>query len=119
MDDSTFETVYCRPFNFLAEDSIRLIRAIQYISHTLYSREKLRTEQSGEFEKEIIDPPDPTCWFKMKLEIEDKIVKGFINDKDMPSLTVQKLNDISSGKIGIFAADNSGGDFETVKVVYK
>ncbi len=118
-DDSTYEAVYCRPFNFLAEDSIRRIHSIQYISHPTYTWEKLRTEQNGVFEKEIIDPPDPKGWFKMKLVIDGETVKAFINEKDVSSLTVEKLSDRSSGKIGIFVADNSGGDFETVKVVYK
>ncbi|MEO8665875.1 MAG: hypothetical protein ABI462_10285, partial [Ignavibacteria bacterium] len=80
VDDSTYDAVYCRPFNFLAEDSVRHIHAIQYVSHPVYTWEKLRTEQNGVFEKEIIEPPNPTGWFKMKLEIDGKIVKAFIDD---------------------------------------
>lgn len=118
-DDSTYEAVYCRPFNFLASDSIRRIRAIQYVSHPAYTWEKLRTEQSGIFEKEIIDPPDPGGWFTMKLVIDDKNIKAFINSHDTPSLVVEKLNDINSGRTGIFVADNSGGDFESVKIEYR
>lgn len=118
-DDSTYEAVYCRPFNFLASDSIRRIRAIQYVSHPTYTWEKLRTEQSGIFEKEIIDPPDPGGWFTMKLVIDDKNIKAFINSHDTPSLVVEKLNDINSGRTGIFVADNSGGDFESVKIEYR
>ena len=119
LNDSTFDAVYCRPFNFLASDSVKRMRAIQYISHPAYTWEKLRTEQSGVFEKEIIDPPDPTGWFTMKLVIDNKSIKAFINNNESPSLTVEKLNDLSTGKIGIFAADNSGGDFESVKIEYK
>ncbi|MBK8551579.1 MAG: hypothetical protein IPL53_11165 [Ignavibacteria bacterium] len=118
-NDSTFDAVYCRPFNFLAEDSIRRIRAIQYVSHPEYGWEKLRTEQTGVFENKIIDPPDPKGWFKMKLVIDDKTVKAFINDNETPSLVVEKLSDRTSGKIGIFVADNSGGDFETVRIIRK
>ena len=118
-DDSTYEAVYCRPFNFLAEDSIRHSRAIQYISHPTYTWEKLRAEQSGVFENGIINPPDPGGWFTMKLVIDDKTIKAFINSNETPSLVVEKLNDISSGKTGIFVADNSGGDFESVKIEYR
>lgn len=116
-NDSTFDAVYCRPFNFLAEDSIRRIRAIQYVSHPAYGWEKLRTEQPGVFENKIIDPPDPKGWFKMKLVINNKTVKAFINDNETPSLVVEKLSDRTSGKIGIFIADNSGGDFERVRII--
>lgn len=119
LNDSTFDAVYCRPFNFLVSDSVKRLRAIQYISHPEYTWEKLRTEQSGVFEKDIIDPPDPTGWFTMKLVIDNKSIKAFINNNEAPSLTVEKLNDLSTGKIGIFAADNSGGDFESVKIEYR
>lgn len=119
LNDSTFEAVYCRPFNFTPDDSIRRMRAVQYISHPVYTWEKLRTEQSGVFENEIIDPPDPGGWFTMKLVIDEKIIKAFINSNETPSLTVQKLNDLNTGKIGIFVADNSGGDFESIKIEYR
>ena len=118
-NDSTFDAVYCRPFNFFAEDSIRRIRSIQYISHPTYTWEKLRTEQNGVFEKEIINPPDPDDWFKMTLVIDGKIIKAFINSNETPSLIVEKLDDRTSGKLGIFVADNSGGDFDKIEIKYK
>ena len=118
-NDSTYDAVYCRPFNFFAEDSIRRIRSIQYISHPKYTWEKLRTEQNGVFEKEIINSPDPDDWFKMTLIIDGKIIKAFINSNETPSLVVEKLGDRTSGKLGIFVADNSGGDFERIEIKYK
>lgn len=118
-NDSTYDAVYCRPFNFFAEGSIRRIRSIQYISHPTYTWEKLRTEQNGVFEKEIINPPDPDDWFKMTLVIDDKLIKAFINSNETPSLIVEKLDDRTSGKLGIFVADNSGGDFERIEIKYK
>lgn len=118
-NESTYDAVYCRPFNFFAEDSIRRIRSIQYISHPKYTWEKLRTEQNGVFEKEIINSPDPDDWFKMTLIIDGKIIKAFINSNETPSLVVEKLGDRTSGKLGIFVADNSGGDFERIEIKYK
>src|SRR6188508_819470 len=32
-NDSTYDAIYFRPFNFLATDSVRKIHAVQYISH--------------------------------------------------------------------------------------
>ena len=37
-NDSTYEAVYCRPFNFLATDSVRKIHSIQYIAHPDFLR---------------------------------------------------------------------------------
>nr|WP_315176546.1 hypothetical protein [uncultured Flavobacterium sp.] len=113
-DDMTYDAVYCRPFNFLAKDSVRRIHAIQYISHPTYTWKKLREERNGAFEKEIKNPPNPNGWFTMTLVVENKVIKAYINDSEVPSLEVEKLTNIQSGKLGIFVGDGSGGDFENI-----
>lgn len=118
-DDTNYDAVYCRPFNFFAKDSIRRIHAVQYISHPHLTWEKLRKERNAVFEKEIINPPDPNGWFVMKLVIDGTTVKAYINNESQPSLAVEKLNDRTSGKIGLFTADSSGGDFKAIKISYK
>jgi hypothetical protein len=115
-NDSTYDAVYCRPFNFFAKDSVRKIHAIQYIAHPTFTWKKLREERNGIFEKEIVNPPDPNGWFKMRLVIRDKTVEGYINDATQPSLTVEKLNDQHEGKVGLFMGDGAGGDFEKIVV---
>ncbi|HEX5668179.1 MAG TPA: hypothetical protein VFX73_05195 [Chitinophagaceae bacterium] len=118
LNDSTYDAVYCRPFNFFAEDSVRRIHAIEYIAHPTYTWEKLRTEFNAKYEKEIKDPPDPNGWFRMTLIIEGKTVKAFINDKQEPSLVVEKLSQQQFGKVGIFTGSGSGGDFEKINIRY-
>lgn len=118
MNDSTYDAVYCRPFNFFAKDSVKRIHAIQYISHPIYTWEKLRKERNAVFEKEIINPPDPNDWFTMKLVIDDLTVQAYINNAKFPSLTVEKLNIRMTGKIGLFMGAGSGGDFKKVKIYY-
>ncbi|MDD5151972.1 MAG: DUF1080 domain-containing protein, partial [Flavobacterium sp.] len=115
-DDTTYDAVYCRPFNFLATDSVRKIHAIQYVSHPIYTWKKLREERNGIFEKEIKNPPNPNGWFTMTLIVENKTIKAFINDSKVPSLEVEKLNNIQSGKLGIFVGGGSGGDFRSIEV---
>lgn len=115
-NDSTFDAVYCRPFNFFAKDSVRRIHAIQYISHPNFPWKKLRDERNAQYEKAIINPPHPDGWFKMKLVIEYKTIKAFINQSEKPSLVVSKLTDIESGKVGIFVGDGAGGDFRKIVV---
>jgi len=116
VDDINYDAVYCRPFNFFAKDSVRRIHAVQYISHPDFTWEKLRKEKNAVFEKEIINPPNPNDWFTMKLVIDSTTVKAYINNADQPSLIVEKLNNRTSGKIGLFTADSSGGDFKTIKI---
>lgn len=116
LNDSTYDAVYCRPFNFFAKDSVRRIHAIQYISHPVFTWEKLRNERNAVFEKEIINPPDPNEWFNMKIIINGNTVKAYINNAELPSLIVEKLNVRTTGKIGLFTGDRSGGDFKTIKI---
>lgn len=118
-DDTNYDAVYCRPFNFFAKDSVRRIHAVQYISHPDFTWEKLRKERNAIFEKEIINPPNPNDWFTLKLVIENTTVKAYINDAEQPSLIVEKLNNRTSGKIGLFTGDSSGGDFKNIQINYK
>lgn len=112
-NDSTFDAVYFRPFNFHAKDSVRRIHAVQYVSHPVYTWKKLRDDKTtnAQFEKEISNAPDPNGWFHIKILVKDKIVKVFVNDRKDPVLMVQQLSSFSSGKIGLFMGDGSGGDF--------
>lgn len=118
-DNTTYDAVYCRPFNFFAKDSVRKIHAIQYISHPIYTWKKLRDEQNGIFEKEIKNPPNPNSWFTMTLIIDNKIIKAYINESLEPSLVVEKLNQNKNGKVGVFVGGGSGGDFQNVLIGYK
>ena len=119
VDDTNYDAIYCRPFNFFAKDSIRRIHAIQYISHSEFTWEKLRKERNAIFEKEILHPPNPNDWFTLKLVIDTTTIKAYINNAAQPSLTVDKLSNRKSGKIGLFTADRSGGDFKSIKINYK
>jgi hypothetical protein len=119
VNDSIYDAVYCRPFNFLATDSVRHIHAIQYISHPVFTWKKLRETRNAQFEKQIINPPYPNGWFTMRLVIEGNTIKAYINQDKNPALVVEKLSTIKKGKLGIFVADGSGGDFKSIKIVGK
>ncbi len=114
-NDTTYDAVYCRPFNFYTTDSIRKVHAIQYISHPVYTWKKLREEQNGKYEKEISNAPLPNDWFTLKLIIKRNKILAYVNDKKV--FSVKKLSKIYKGKIGIFMGSNSGGDFDYVKIL--
>lgn len=118
VNDSTYDAVYCRPFNFFAKDSVRRIHAVQYIAHPIFTWEKLRNERNAVFEKEIVNPPNPNDWFTMRLVIDNNMIKAYIGKAQLPSLSVVKLSTQTTGKIGLFTGDSSGGDFKTIKINY-
>lgn len=114
VDEKKYDAIYCRPFNFKTEDSIRKIHAIQYISHPFNTWKKLREEQNGKYEKEIPNAPNPNDWFTLKLEIKKDIIIAYINDNQV--FRVKKISSQQSCKIGLFMGSNSGGDFEYIKI---
>lgn len=115
VNDSTYDAVYFRPFNFHSTDPVRRIHAVQYIFEPTYTWEKLRTEQNGIFEKALVNPPDANGWFHARIEVSDKEVKVFVNDDKVPSLTVKKLNTTTSGKLGLWVGNGSDGGFANLR----
>jgi hypothetical protein len=114
--DSIFDLVYCRPFNFQTSDSLRRIHMVQYAFFPKLDWQVLRVKYNGIYEKGIANPPKADEWFKLTLIIDEKQVKAYINDSNTPSLVVEKLNNISDGKVGIFGLN---ADFKSIKIEYK
>src|SRR3569832_917312 len=50
VNDSTYDVVYFRPFNFRDTDPVRKIHAVQYISLPKFDWKKLRDERNGKYE---------------------------------------------------------------------
>jgi hypothetical protein len=119
LNDSTYDAVYCRPFNFFAKDSVRKLHAIQYISHPIFTWKKLREEKNGMYEKEIIAPPDPNGWFTLKVLVANNLIRAYINEANEPALTIEKLSTNQNGKVGIFVGAGRGGDFESISIQHK
>ena len=114
--DSIFDLVYCRPFNFQTSDSLRRIHMIQYAYFPKLDWQVLRVRYNGIYEKGIANPPKADEWFKLTLDVDEKQVKAYINDSNTPTLVVDKLNQNSTGKVGIFGLN---ADFKSIKIEYK
>jgi hypothetical protein len=116
VNDSTFDNVYCRPFNFRTVDPVRKIHALQYVYVPTYDWQKLRAEQNGKYEKGIATPPAATDWFTLTVQVEGNNVKAFINHEELPSLAVKKLNQTTKGRVGLTGINY---DIESVNVLYQ
>lgn len=115
-NDSVFDAIYFRPFQFLTTDLVRKSHGVQYISLPVYTWQKLRAEYNGVYENQVIPPPDPNDWFHVKLIIDEKSVAVFVNDDANPVLRSHLLNDRKKGRIALYTADQSGGSFANLKV---
>lgn len=114
-NDSTFDAVYLRPFQFLEDEPLKS-RAIQYISLPNYTWQVLREKAPGKYEHSIDPAPDPDSWVRMRIVIKDADITVYINGSSEPSLVVEKVTNVKSGAVGFYVADTSGGDFANITI---
>jgi hypothetical protein len=115
-NDSTFDAIYFRPFQFREKDEVLQSRAVQYISLPVHTWRKLREEFPGKYEHAISPVPDPDGWFHVRLVIKDAAIATYINGNKEPSLVVEKVTSVKSGIVGFYVADTSGGDFANISI---
>jgi hypothetical protein len=115
-NDSTYDAIYFRPFNFSNPDTIRRWRAVQYISLPKYDWDKLREEFPGKYENKVNPVPGGDDWFHCKIICKDKLISVFVNGSSTPSLVVNKLTNTSNGKIGLWVDNGSDGSFANVEI---
>ncbi|MGC1390093.1 MAG: hypothetical protein WA816_03575 [Bacteroidales bacterium] len=116
VDNVTLDAVYFRPFNFQSTDSIRRIHAVQYISQPDFPWQVLREKFNGRYEKALNPAPGGNDWFHAKIVIKYPNVTVYVNDNHEPSLSVEMLNNRTSGKIGLWVGNNSDGDFANLLI---
>ena len=115
-NDSTFEGVYVRPFNFRTPDTARAKRAVQYIAHPSYPWPRLREESPGTYEKPVRPAPDPTGWVPLRLVVTRTQVSVFANGGEEPDLVVQRLGEVKPGPVALWVGNNSRGDFANLRI---
>jgi hypothetical protein len=115
-NDSTYEAVYFRPFNFRAADPDRARHAVQYISLPDNDWPKLREQYPLKYEQPVNVSLNPDDWFKVRLVFADGNVTVYVNGEDKPCLRVKSLSSHKSGKIGLWTGNNSPGEFRNLTI---
>ncbi len=115
LNDSTFDAVYFRPFNFKNDE--RSGHSVQYISHPVNTWYKLREEHPGKYENKLDPVPEPEEWFHATIDVDSPAVEVYVNHSDEPSLKVNQLSSQKSGWIGFWVGNNSEGSFRNLKIV--
>ena len=111
-----YDAIYFRPFNFRATDAVSRSHAVQYHSLPVYTWQKLRTDQPGKYEQAVNPAPDPNAWFRARVVIANPKASVFVGDAKDPCLVVSLLNDRKKGLVGLWAGNNSGGDFANLTI---
>ena len=116
VNDSTFESIYFRPFNFRTDDPVRKTHAVQYIAEPSYGWEKLRTEYPNKYEQPLAPAPDPNEWFHVRVVVRGSAITVYVNGASGPSLVVTSLVHTGGQKVGLWAGNGSGGDWRNIRV---
>lgn len=113
-NDSTYNAVYFRPFNFKKPE--RTSHSVQYISHPKFTWQKLRSEFPEQFEKTVTPVPNPDEFFHARIEVKWPILKVYVENSDIPSLEVKMLSSFKKGKVGLWVGNGSDGSFKNLKI---
>jgi hypothetical protein len=111
VDDETYDAVYFRPFNFVADNDASRSHMVQYISHPAYTWSRLREEHTDVYENSLPNPPDPDSFFRARIVVEKPQVRVYVGDDPEPCLVVNELTDREGGRIGLWMGNNSDGSF--------
>jgi hypothetical protein len=115
-DDNTYEAVYLRPFNFRAQDQTRHQHAVQYMQLPEFDWPRLRQDFPEEFENPVDASVAPTDWIPLKIVVNAKRIQVFVGLTRGPALEARKLGQLDRGMVGLWAGNNSDGDFANLRI---
>jgi hypothetical protein len=115
-DDSAYECVYLRPFNFRAQDADRHQHAVQYISLPDYDWPRLRKEFPEEFENPVDASVPPTDWVPLRVVVKGSTIQIYVGGAKSPTLEVRKLGQLDRGQVGLWVGNASDGDFRNLRI---
>ncbi len=111
-NDSTYECVYFRPFNFKSEE--KKYNAIQYISLPMHNWPILRKNFKGQYEANYPKSPPADDWFHITLRIDENRIALYDKKTSMRLFIVDRLQKHVSNKIGFWTGNNSKGEFKNM-----
>ena len=117
VNDTTFEAVYLRPFNFRATDPVRRDHAVQYVSLPAYGWPRLRAERPEVFENPVVPAPDPNGWVTLRVAVQPARVRIWVGEGAEPDLEVERLDVRPGTKVGLWVGNGSEGEFANLRVV--
>jgi hypothetical protein len=116
LNDSTFDAIYFRPFNFQSPDVLRKNHSVQYVSLPQFDWSALREKYPGKYENSLLKALNPEGWFHAKVVVDATNIAVYVNDDKDPSLVVKPISNRTTGKIGFWVGNNSDGDFSNLTI---
>ncbi|KPM47048.1 hypothetical protein [Jiulongibacter sediminis] len=115
-NDSTYEAIYFRPFNFNSQEEIRRSHSVQYIFMPEFEWYTLRENYPGKYENPLPQPVNPDDWFHVRISINEEQILVYVNDWVSEVLDVKPINPDSNGKLGFWVGNRSDGTFANLLI---
>ena len=115
-NDTNYEAVYLRPFNFRSADPPRRQHAVQYISMPKFDFQDLRDQFPEEFENPVDTAIEPKDWVRLRVVVEGSTVRIYVGPTKDVTLQVRKLGQLEDGQVGLWVGNVSGGDFANLVI---
>lgn len=117
VDDTTYEVVYFRPFNFRVPAPERKEHAVQYIALPEFDWSVLRADHPGVYEQPVSPAPDPNSWFHVRIKVASKNISVYVNGAQSPSLCIEPLVHTQGEMIGYWVGATSAGDWKNLEII--
>jgi hypothetical protein len=117
-NDSDYECLYFRPFNFENTEGLHRKHMVQYMSLPGHEWNVLRETQPLVFENTVSPAPDPTGWFHATIIADPDSLRVYVNAAAEPSLRVKRFKNHSSEKFALWCSDLPG-DFANLVITKK
>ena len=116
LNDTTYEAVYFRPFNFRSTDPVRKAHAVQYIASPTHDWPMLRADFPNQYEKPVLPEPDPNQWFHVKIVLSEASIGVYVNGSISPALELESLQHTAGKMIGYWVGTGSAGSWRDLKI---
>ena len=114
-DRARYEYIYLRPDNGRAEDQVRRNHSIQYSAHPDFPWPRMRKEFPEQYETYV--DLQPGVWTTMRIEVQAKTARLFIDANTQPNLIVADLKlGASEGGIAFWIGPGTEGFFSNLRV---
>ena len=115
-NDSTYEAIYFRPFNFGSDDAGRRSHSVQYVSHPAHPWNVLRTESEGVYEAAFPRRPDADEYFPVRIVLTDDTAAVYDATTGAELLSVERLAEQRDDTIALWVGNNSRGAFRNLRL---
>lgn len=114
--DGSFEKIYLRPTNGIAQDQVRRNHSVQYAAFPDFRFDRLRREAPERYETAADIAPDR--WIHMRIEVSGATARLYLDHRPNPVLLVNdlKLGADRRGAVGLWVETGTVAQFRNLRI---